>query len=143
MDIAAIIRSRSSGDVISADVTTPVREAVSLLAGKRIGAVPVMDGGQVVGIFSERDILYRLSDEGEACLSKQVGEVMTSPAVTVDAATKIDEALSLMTKRRFRHLPVMQDGAMVAFISIGDLVKSRIDEVEHEAEAMRSYIQTA
>lgn len=143
MDIASIIRSRSSGDVISADVTTPVREAVSLLAGKRIGAVPVMDGGQVVGIFSERDILYRLSDEGEACLSKQVGEVMTSPAVTVDAATKIDEALSLMTKRRFRHLPVMQDGAMVAFISIGDLVKSRIDEVEHEAEAMRSYIQTA
>lgn len=143
MDIASIIRGRGSSDIISCDVSASVREAVSLLATKRIGAIPVTEGGNVVGIFSERDVLYRLADDGEACLAKQVGEVMTAPPITVEASTRIDEALSLMTRRRIRHLPVMEGGAMVAFISIGDLVKSRIDEVQHEAEAMRSYIQTA
>lgn len=143
MEIANIIRERNAQDIISCDVSTPVREAVAILASKRIGALPVMEGGRVVGIFSERDVIYRLADEGEACLSHPMGQVMTSPPITVDVTTRVDEALSLMTKRRIRHLPVMDGGAMTAFISIGDLVKSRIDEVEHEAEAMRSYIQTA
>ncbi len=143
MDIAHIIRDRSPSDIIGCDVTTSVREAVQLLASKRIGALPVIDGGRVVGIFSERDVLYRLAEEGETCLGRLVGQVMTAPIISIEPSTRIDEALGLMTRRRIRHLPVIENGALRAFISIGDLVKSRMDEVEHEAEAMRSYIQTA
>lgn len=140
MDIAQIIANRSASDVISCDVSTSVRDAVAILAEKRIGALPVMEGGRVAGIFSERDVIYRLRDEGEACLGRQVGQVMTAPAVTVESSTSVVEALSLMTSRRFRHLPVVDNGEMRGFISIGDLVKSRLDEVENEAEAMREYI---
>ncbi|MEL6877806.1 MAG: CBS domain-containing protein [Pseudomonadota bacterium] len=142
MTIAKIIAHRSATDIITCDVSTPVREAVSMLAGKRIGALPVLDSGKVVGILSERDVIYRLAQEGAACLDKTVGVIMTSPAVTVEASTKIDDALALMTRRRFRHFPVVDNGALCAFISIGDLVKSKIDEIEHEAEALRTYIQT-
>ena len=143
MDIAHIVRDRSPSDIIGCDVSISVHEAVRLLASKRIGALPVMEGGRVVGIFSERDVIYRLADEGEACLGRQVGQVMTTPIISVEPSTRVDEALGLMTRRRIRHLPVIENGAMRAFISIGDLVKSRMDEVQHEAEAMRSYIQTA
>ena len=143
MEIAQIIANRASGGVISCDVSIPVRDAISLLAEKRIGAVPVLQNGSVVGIFSERDVLYNLAKDGEQCLSRPVGEVMAKPPITIDPYTHVIEALALMTRRRIRHLPVISDGAMVAFISIGDLVKSRIDEVEHEAEEMRNYIQSA
>ena len=143
MDIAQIIEDRDASAIIACEVAMPVRQAVALLAGKRIGALPVTEGGRVVGIISERDVIYRLSDEGESCLSLQVGQIMTAPAITVEPSTSINDALGLMTRRRIRHLPVIENGALVAFISIGDLVKNRIDEVEHEAEAMRSYIQTA
>ena len=143
MTIARIIAGRSTQDIISCDATTPVRQAVSLLASKRIGALPVMQAGTVAGIFSERDVIYRLADEGEAFLNRPVGEVMTAPAITVEPSTKIDDALALMTRRRIRHLPVVENGALRAFVSIGDMVKSKMDEVEHEAEALRSYIQTA
>lgn len=143
MTIANIIADRGASDIIACEVGTPVRDAVGMLAGKRIGALPVTEGGRVVGIFSERDVIYRLAEEGEACLGKQVGQVMTAPAITVELSTCVNDALGLMTRRRIRHLPVIDNGALVAFISIGDLVKNRIDEVEHEAEAMRSYIQTA
>lgn len=143
MDIAQVIADRDTTAIISCEIATPVHEAVSLLASKRIGALPVTEGGRVVGIFSERDVIYRMAEEGESCLDSQVGQVMTAPPITVEASTRVDEALGLMTKRRIRHLPVLDNGALIAFISIGDLVKSRIDEVEHEAEAMRSYIQTA
>lgn len=143
MDIGSLIADRRSSDVISCSVDGQVREAVRLLASKRIGALPVMEGGKVVGIFSERDVIYRLAEEGDACLARPVGDVMTSPPITVDRATKIDQALALMTKRRIRHLPVVDGDTMCGFISIGDLVKSRFDEVQHEAEAMRDYIAHA
>ncbi|HSM53074.1 MAG TPA: CBS domain-containing protein [Erythrobacter sp.] len=143
MSIALITQDRSAANVISCDASTPMREAVKLLAEKRIGALPVMRGGSVVGIFSERDVIYRLAQEGEICLDRPLSEVMTAPPITVDTSTLVDDALALMTRRRIRHLPVIEGGSMVAFISIGDLVKHRIDQVEHEAEAMRIYIQTA
>lgn len=142
MDIARLIASRSPADVISCDVDTPVRDAVRLLAGRRIGAVPVMDNGSLAGIFSERDVLYRMAEEGALCLDRRVGDIMTAPPITVEKSAKVDEALGLMTRRRIRHLPVTENGAMCGFISIGDLVKSRMDEVEHEAQAMRDYILT-
>ena len=142
MNIASIISGRTSQDIVSCDVSTRVADAVAILAERRIGAMPVMRGGAVAGIISERDIIYRLASHGSACLDGPVEAIMTSPVITVEPTTSVDDALALMTRRRFRHFPVVEDGALVAFISIGDLVKTRIDEVEHEAEALRNYIQT-
>lgn len=143
MDIATLIRDRDATDIVSCEVSTPVHDAIRLLAEKRIGALPVVENGAVVGVFSERDVIYRLAAEGEACLSRPMGEVMTSPAITVELETNLLEGLALMTRRRIRHLPVVDEGKLVGFISIGDLVKTRLEEIQHEAEAMRDYIQMA
>lgn len=142
MTIARIIADRSSDNIITCDVSTPVSEAVQILASKRIGALPVLRDGQIAGIISERDVIYRLADSGGAALDKTVGEIMTSPAITVEPGTKIDDALALMTKRRFRHFPVVKDGELIDFISIGDMVKIKMDEIEQEAQALRTYIAT-
>ncbi|KEO89439.1 histidine kinase [Erythrobacter longus] len=142
MTIGKIIRDRNASDIISCDVSTPVKEVIGMLAGKRIGALPVLRDGKVAGIVSERDIIYRLAKEGPSCLNGPVEAIMTSPAITIEPSTRIDDALALMTKRRFRHFPVVEGEALVAFVSIGDLVKDKIDEVEHEAAALRDYIQT-
>ena len=142
MTIARLIQNRS-GPIITCSVDTDVREAISLLAEKRIGALPVVEGGSVAGIFSERDVIYRLQSDGPAMLDHRVGDVMTAPAVTVEPETEVLSALALMTKRRIRHLPVVRDGVMMGLVSIGDLVKYRIDRIESEAEAMRAYIQAA
>lgn len=142
MTIARLIAVRE-GPVISCPSTTVVRDAVAMLADKRIGALPVLDSGTVAGIFSERDVIYQLQNHGPAMLDGRVGEIMTAPAVTVSPDTDVMAALALMTRRRIRHLPVVADGQMVGFVSIGDLVKFRIDRIEAEAEAMRAYIQTA
>ncbi|RYY43114.1 MAG: CBS domain-containing protein, partial [Sphingomonadales bacterium] len=120
-----------------------VKEAVQLLAARRIGAVPVIDGDAVIGIFSERDVIHSLEREGAAALDRRVSELMTSPAITVTPAESILAALALMTRRRIRHLPVIEGGKCVGLVSIGDLVKHRIERIESEAEAMRSYIQSA
>ena len=141
MTIARIIAQRGPSDIIACDVSTPVSEVVQTLATRRIGALPVLREGRVVGIVSERDVIYRLADRGKECLDVAVEDIMTSPAVTVEPGTTVDEALGMMTRRRFRHFPVVEDGALVAFISIGDLVKHKMDEVQHEAEALRNYIQ--
>ena len=143
MDIAKLIASRDPAKIIHCTVDMKVRDVVVMLAEKRIGALPVMDGAKVAGIFSERDLIYRIAELGEACLDRPVGDVMTAPAITVSARETVLDSLGLMTRRRIRHLPVVDDGAMAGFISIGDLVKSRLDEVRHEAEAMRNYIQSA
>jgi CBS domain-containing protein len=141
MTIASIIARREHSDIIACDAVTPVIEVVATLAHKRIGALPVLRDGTVVGIVSERDVIYRLADHGRDCLDWPVEKIMTSPAITVESSTTVDEALAMMTRRRFRHFPVVEKGTLVAFISIGDLVKTKIDEVQHEAEALRSYIQ--
>jgi CBS domain-containing protein len=142
MTIQRLIEGRS-GPIITCPAAASVREAIALLAEKRIGALPVIQNGSVAGIFSERDVIYGLQADGPAMLDHIVGEVMTSPAVTVEPETDVLAALALMTKRRIRHLPVMRDGVMVGLVSIGDLVKFRIDRIESEAEAMRAYIQAA
>jgi CBS domain-containing protein len=143
MDIAHLLGRRASAEVIVCDADMPMRAALSILAQQRIGALPVMRGGEIAGIFSERDVIYCLESEGEASLAKPVGEVMTAPPITVDPSTRIEDALELMTRRRIRHLPVVQNGVMCGFVSIGDLVKAQIDAIASEAEAMRVYIQTA
>lgn len=143
MDIASLIVGRARADIVQCEAATRMRDAVALLAERRIGAMPVMEGGRVAGIFSERDVLYCVAQEGAAALDRTVGEVMTAPAITVSPSAKVDEAMALMTRRRVRHLPVVDGETMCGFISIGDLVKSRIDEVERDAAAMRDYIRTA
>lgn len=140
MTIAAILGGKGH-EVVSISADRTVAEAVTLLAGRRIGAVPVLDGDTIAGIFSERDVIHCLEEFGTAALDRTVSQVMTAPAITVTPAETALGALALMTRRRVRHLPVVEGGKIVGFISIGDLVKYRIDKIESEAEAMRAYIQ--
>lgn len=142
MTIAAILNSKGH-EVVSIAADARVRDAVALLAGRRIGAVPVIEGDRVAGVFSERDVIYCLAADGESALDRTVGEVMTEPAMTVTPKDAALAALSLMTRRRIRHLPVIEDGRMVGLVSIGDLVKYRIERIEADAAAMRDYIQQA
>jgi len=142
MTIKAILENKG-GEVLSVASSATVRDAVALLAEKRIGALPVIDGGEVLGIFSERDVVYGLAREGAALLDRRVEEVMVSPPITVEPGEQVMGALGLMTQRRIRHLPVLEAGRPVGFVSIGDLVKYRIDKIEAEAAALRDYIQSA
>ncbi|BEV02457.1 CBS domain-containing protein [Novosphingobium olei] len=143
MTIARLIAGRS-GEVWRANAEDSVADAIALLAEKRIGAVPVEDQGTpVAGIFSERDVLYCLRAHGPTALQMKVRDVMTAPVISVAPNDSVLHALGLMTRRRIRHLPVIDGDRMVAFISIGDLVKHRLDSIEAEAHAMRSYIQSA
>lgn len=142
MTIGAILAGRESR-VISVEGKTSVKEAVGKLAENRIGAMPVVKGDRVVGIMSERDIIYCLQSHGAAVLDWPVEKVMTAPAITVTSDVAILSALSQMTRRRIRHLPVVDGERLIGIVSIGDLVKHRIDKIEAEAEAMREYIQSA
>jgi CBS domain-containing protein len=142
MTVAAILQKRS-GAVLTVEPGTRVREAVAMLAERRIGALPVTDGGKVIGIVSERDVIYRMAAEGADMLDGSVESIMSSPAITVEPTHSVLAALSMMTNRRIRHLPVVHGGGLVGIVSIGDLVKHRLDQIESEAEAMRAYIQTA
>ena len=142
MTVATILVGKGH-EVISVTAQHKVGEAVALLAERRIGAVPVMDGDKVAGVFSERDVIHAIHAHGAAALERSVGEVMTAPAITVGPAEPAIGALSLMTRRRVRHLPVVENGRVIGLVSIGDLVKYRIDRIEADADAMRSYIQSA
>lgn len=139
MTIGAILHGRT-GPVISARKTDTVGAVVDLLAQHRIGAVPVMEGDEIVGIFSERDLVRLLSSYGTEALDRSLDEVMTKTPVTCDPTKTVMGALSQMTQRRIRHLPVIDNGKLIGFVSIGDLVKYRIDRIEAEAAAMRDYI---
>ncbi|KHK89618.1 CBS domain-containing protein [Novosphingobium malaysiense] len=141
MTIGRLIEGRDA--TLTCDVSTTVRDAAAILAERRIGALPVMENGSIAGMFSERDVIYRLREFGPDMLDMPVGDVMTKPAVTVGPHTPVLSALALMTRRRIRHLPVVEDEKMIGFVSIGDLVKYRIDAMESEAAAMRDYIRTA
>lgn len=141
MSIAAILQNKGS-EVLTIEADMLVREAVTLLAERRIGALPVVRGGSIAGIMSERDVIYCLKSDGATVLDWQVERIMTSPAITVDLDTEVMSALSLMTRRRIRHLPVIDNGVIIGIVSIGDLVKHRMDQIESEAAAMLTYIQS-
>ena len=141
MSIAAILQSKGS-EVLTVACDTRVRDAVALLADRKIGALPVVGADGVAGIMSERDIIYRLRSDGAGILDWTVEQIMTAPAITVEPATEIMSALSLMTRRRIRHLPVVEGGRLTGLVSIGDLVKHRMDKIEAEAAAMLTYIQS-
>ena len=142
MTITAVLGDRRV-DVVTLTLGATVADAVALLAERRIGAVPVMDGDAVAGIFSERDVIRLLSERGDGALAISVADAMTAPAITVAPGDSVIGALSLMTRRRIRHLPVVEGVRLVGLVSIGDLVKYRIDRIEADAAAMRDYIQSA
>ncbi|HEX8579074.1 MAG TPA: CBS domain-containing protein [Allosphingosinicella sp.] len=142
MTIQAILESKGR-QVVTIDSAAPVREAVALLGEQRIGAVVALDGERVAGILSERDLVYCLAKEGAETLDLPVSRVMTAPVITVAPDVSALAALSNMSKRRIRHLPVVEGDKLVGIVSIGDLVAWRIRRIEEEAEAMRAYIQGA
>lgn len=142
MTIAAILQSKGS-DVATVTASDSVKEAVRRLGERRIGALPVVEEGRVVGIMSERDVIYCLKDHGAEVLDWPVSRLMTAPAITATSSTAVLSALALMTQKRIRHLPVVDHGEIRGIVSIGDLVKHRMERIEAEAEAMRSYIQGA
>ena len=139
MTVAAILQSKG-GEVLTVHSGQKLTDVVALLAERRIGAMPVLDGDTVVGVISERDVIYGLAHEGPSVLDKRVDQVMTAPAVTVTRDHTALNALALITRRRIRHLPVVEDGRLIGIVSIGDLVKRRIDCIEQEANALREYI---
>lgn len=142
MTIAAVLSSKGyEVETVTGDAT--LADAVRTLTAKRIGALPVVDGGTIVGIISERDVIYCLSDHGAEALSWSVSQVMSAPAITAEKEVGVLSALALMTKRRIRHLPIVEGGTIRGIVSIGDLVKFRMEQIEAEAEAMRAYIQSA
>jgi CBS domain-containing protein len=142
MNIANVLRSKGSA-VETIAAAARVMDAVEVLGAKRIGALPVVDGGEIVGIVSERDVIYCLRDHGSEVLDWPVSRVMSSPAITADSAMDVLAGLALMTQKRIRHLPVVEGGEIRGIVSIGDLVKHRMERIEAEAEAMREYIQSA
>ena len=142
MTIATVLRTKGS-EVETITAHARVADAVARLGERRIGAFPVVEGNEIVGIMSERDVIYCLRDHGPAVLDWPVSRVMSSPAITSTPETEVLSALALMTQRRIRHLPVVEQGEIRGIVSIGDLVKHRMERIEAEAEAMRSYIQSA
>jgi CBS domain-containing protein len=142
MTIAAVLGSKGNA-VETIGVDDRLHDAVRKLGEKRIGALPVIENGRIAGIMSERDVIYCLREHGAEALDWPVRKAMSSPAITADPSTDVLAALALMTQRRIRHLPVVTGGELCGIVSIGDLVKYRMDRIEAEAEAMREYIQNA
>lgn len=139
MKVSEILKSKGA-EVVTVTARTSVRELVSLLKQHNIGAVVVSDeAAGVTGIVSERDVVRHLAS-GPQILDDEVSAIMTTDVATVDDDRSVHEIAALMTERRIRHLPVVNDGALVGIISIGDVVKSRIDELQFERDQLESYI---
>jgi CBS domain-containing protein len=143
--IIAMILRRKGGEVVSVGAQDDVVSIARLLSDRRIGAVLVRDGGgDVLGIVSERDMVRCMATHGAEAMTLPAARLMTRVLHTVTPATPVTEALEMMTDRRVRHLPVIApDGGLAGMVSIGDLVKARIDEAVHEAEELRHYVETA
>jgi CBS domain-containing protein len=140
--ISNILKVKGRG-VSTARPDDSVQEIASRLAQRKIGAIVIVgDGGAVSGIISERDLIRVIAQYGAKALQMPVSEVMTSEVVTCTEQTTVDEIMELMTQGRFRHLPVIEHGALVGIVSIGDIVKHHIAEVELEVSAMRGYFAT-
>ncbi|WP_428395414.1 CBS domain-containing protein [Lichenicoccus sp.] len=140
MSIAAILGTKGT-DVIRVPPTTPITDVVHLLGERRIGAVLVMDEpGRVLGILSERDIIGALARHGTAALDQPASALMTQALWTISRDGTTAEAMRIMTDHRVRHLPVMEDGTLVGLVSIGDIVKARLDQQATEVESLRAYV---
>jgi CBS domain-containing protein len=142
MTVARIINEKGR-DVVTVAPEKSLAEVAAILSQKGIGAVVVVEGGAIRGIISERDIVRALAKHGAEALRKLAVECMTARVVTCLPEETIHDVMQKMTSGRFRHLPVVEDGKLAGIVSIGDVVKRRIEEVEREAEQIREYIATA
>ena len=143
MTVKAIL-SAKGGNVVIIEPNTNVLAAAKLLAERRIGALVVTGPDhRVVGIVSERDIVQRLAAQGPAALELPLTDVMTRKVMTCTPADTISSEMERMTEGKFRHLPVVEQGRLTGIVSIGDVVKHRLQEMEREQSALRDYIQTA
>lgn len=140
MRIADVLRSKGT-DVITVTTADTVEEVLRLFAQNNLGALPVVDGMHLVGIVSERDIVRHLYHVGAELLSGTVSRVMTADVVTCSPDDQAADLARVMTDRRVRHLPVVIDGTLAGIVSIGDLVKVRIDMLEQERQQLESYIR--
>lgn len=142
MLVQQILNAKSSQLIITLEPTSLVSQAVELLARLKIGAVVIsVDGGDVKGILSERDIVRGLAQEGPSVLERPVSHLMTHAVISCDPGDAARHVVKAMTKGRFRHMPVVKDGKMVGIISIGDVVKGRLDELTMEKHALEGMIK--
>jgi len=140
MTVRSILAQKGSS-VVTVRSDTQVREAVRRLKQANVGALVVSDdGATVAGIISERDIVRALGDHDTGLLDMPVSRLMTREVRTCRPEDRIKELMGVMTHGRFRHLPVVEDGEMIGLVSIGDIVKCRVDELEHETNHLREYI---
>jgi len=143
MTVKAILSLKGT-EVLTIEPTTSLAAAAKLLAERKIGALVVTGPDQrVVGIVSERDIVQELAAHGPAALDLALTEVMTRKVTTCSASDTISSVMERMTAGKFRHLPVLDQGRLAGIVSIGDVVKHRLQEMEREQSALRDYIQTA
>lgn len=142
MTVARILRLKGSADVATITAAETVADAAAALSSKRIGALVVSSDGKTVnGIISERDVVRWLGREGASCLTRPVADVMTAKVVTCGPDDDVAEIMRHMTSGRFRHIPVIDNGRLAGVISIGDVVKYRMDALQHEAEALTDMIK--
>src|SRR5271154_3606432 len=143
MNVEAILRGKGRAvATIRPDQT--ITAALAALRDRNIGALAVSEDGESVdGIISERDVVHGLADHGSELLSLKVAEVMTRHVTTCNPDDSVADLMAEMTTRRIRHLPVVHDGRLAGIVSIGDLVKNRLDEIENEARSLRSFIAGA
>ena len=137
--ISDILRVKG-GEVISLPSDSTVRELIAILAERRIGAVLVVDGSDLRGVVSERDVVRRLHTDGDAVLDTELVDLMSSDVVTCGMDDDLDTIAATMTERRIRHMPVMRDGTLVGVVSIGDVVKSRMEQLQSESDQLTHYI---
>ena len=138
------ILSEKGREVVTIAPQMPLREAARLLSEKRIGALVVSDpGNPVLGILSERDIVRAIAAGGDAALDDAVSRHMTAKVVTCTCHSAINDLMETMTNGKFRHVPIIENGQLVGIVSIGDIVKFRVAEIESESQALREYIATA
>ena len=143
MNVETILRTKGRS-VVTIGVEATIEDAVQLLRRRGIGAIVVSDDGATVqGILSERDIVHALADEGARLLARPVSALMTRQVFTCKPGDSIAELMAEMTDRRIRHLPVIENGRLAGIVSIGDVVKNRLDEVESEASSLREFIASA
>lgn len=135
------ILAQKGRDVFTTSSHSTISEVAGVLAEKRIGAAVVMDGSnKVCGIASERDIVREIAKSGSESLDKPIASCMTSKVVSCRENDSVDTLMEKMSQGRFRHLPVIENDQLVGLVSIGDVVKSKIEQAEHEAEEMKRYI---
>jgi CBS domain-containing protein len=142
MLVAQILQGKG-GQVHAVSQGATLQEAAGELTARRVGCVVVLDAdGDIIGILSERDIVREVAKHGPRCLEDTVASAMSRGVITAHVEETVDDCLSRMTDRRIRHLPVVHESRMIGLVSIGDLVKAKIEAVEVEAAAMRAYIAT-